>query len=81
MYDIPFISWFSKEYLETNQRIDTLKNYKNRKYNTEDFIYSFSDVINVEFEGYDATRSIFNPKFIERPRWIRDTLNYDTWKQ
>jgi len=81
MYDIPFISWFSKEYLEANQRIDTLKNYKNRKYNTEDFIYSFSDLINVEFEGYDATRSIFNPKFIERPRWIRDTLNYDTWKQ
>lgn len=79
MFDIPFLSWFSKKYLATNRRIDTLNNYSTRKYNTEDFIYSFSDIINVEFEGFDATKSIFNANFKEQKRLIKDSLDYDSW--
>ena len=80
MFDIPFLSWFSKEYRLNNPRIDTLKNYKNRKYNAEDFIFSFSDLINVNFEGFDASRSIFNSQFKERKRLIIKNIDYDTWK-
>lgn len=80
MFDIPFLSWFSKDYLEKNKRIDTLNNYENRKYNAEDFIYSFSDLINVNFKGFDETRSIFSPKFKARKRVIKKDLNYDTWQ-
>lgn len=79
MFDIPFLAWFSKDYKLKNPKIDTLKNYTNRKYNAEDFIYSFSDIINVDFKGFDSSRSIFNANFIERTRWIKDTLDYDLW--
>ncbi|MEJ6791609.1 MAG: sulfatase-like hydrolase/transferase [Lacinutrix sp.] len=80
MFDIPFLSWFSKDYLAANKRIDTLKTYSNRKYNTEDFIYSFSDIIDVKFKGFDAKRSIFNSDFKEHKRLIKDSLDYDAWK-
>ena len=79
MFDIPFLSWFSKDYLASNKRIDTLKGYSKRKYNAEDFIYSFSDIIDVEFESFDATKSIFNSNFKEQKRLIKDSLDYDTW--
>ena len=80
MYDVPFLAWFSNDYLKSNKKIDTLDSYKSRKYNTEDFIYSFSDIINVEFEGFDATRSLFNSNFEERKRIIKNNLDYDTWE-
>ena len=68
------------ELFEKNKRIDTLNNYESRKYNAEDFIYSFSDLINVNFKGFDETRSIFSPKFKARKRVIKKDLNYDTWQ-
>ncbi|AUC81684.1 sulfatase-like hydrolase/transferase [Lacinutrix sp. Bg11-31] len=80
MLDIPFFSWFSKDYLLANKKIDSLNNYSNRKYNTEDFIYSFSDIIDVEFEGFDASKSIFNSNFKEKQRLLRGGLDYDIWK-
>ncbi|WP_299885796.1 sulfatase-like hydrolase/transferase [uncultured Lacinutrix sp.] len=80
MFDIPFIAWFSDKYKLKNSRIDTLTNYSNRKYNAEDFIYSFSDIINVDFIGNDKSRSLFNINFKERKRWIKDSLDYDRWK-
>jgi heptose-I-phosphate ethanolaminephosphotransferase len=80
MFDIPFLAWFSKDYLKSNKKIDSLKNYSNRKYNAEDFIYSFSDIIDVEFERFDATRSIYNSNFKERNRLIKKGLDYDTWQ-
>ncbi|WP_034058153.1 sulfatase-like hydrolase/transferase [Lacinutrix jangbogonensis] len=81
MFDVPFLAWFSDDYLNNNKRIDTLNNYENRKYNAEDFIYSFSDIINLDFEGFDATRSIFSSSFKERKRLIKERLDYDTWEE
>ena len=79
MFDIPFLAWFSEDYLTNNKRIDTLTNYTNRKYNTENFIYSFSDLINTKFEGFDDTKSLFSPNFKANKRIIKDSLDYDYW--
>lgn len=56
MYEIPFVVWMSESY-KTNNKL----NYNsNRKYVMSDFIHSFSQLSNIDFEEYDATKSIFS---------------------
>ncbi len=77
MYEIPFVLWTSKTYKNTNTHFENFKNYTERKYILEDFIHSFSDLSEIQYKGYDSTKSIFNEAFIERPRLIRKGKDYD----
>lgn len=70
MHEIPFIVWLSPEYKNQLPKFSELKSYSNRKYNLEDFIHSFSELSNIEFNLIDSTRSVFNQGFQERTRWI-----------
>ena len=77
MFEVPFILWLSEKYKK--QRPDLLSSeiLSGRRYSLEDFIHSFSDLSDIRFEGFDASRSIFNEGFIKRTRIIKDSINYD----
>lgn len=70
MHEIPFIVWLSPEYKNQIPTFSELKSYSNRRYNLEDFIHSFSELSNIQFNLIDSTRSVFNQGFQERTRWI-----------
>ncbi|WP_397362944.1 phosphoethanolamine transferase [Olleya sp. R77988] len=77
MYEIPFIAWFSGAYKQSNTYFKTFSSYKNRAYNLEDFIYSFSDLANIRFKELDSTKSIFSNTFIRKQRLIKEGEDYD----
>lgn len=70
MHEIPFIVWLSSEYKNQISTFSEVKSYSNRRYNLEDFIHSFSELSNIQFNLIDSTRSVFNQGFQERTRWI-----------
>lgn len=74
MYDIPFILWRSKIFIQNNT---SMKFDLTRKYMTDDLIYSLADLSSVTFDEFDEKRSIFNKHFKYKNRIILDSLNYD----
>lgn len=76
MYDIPFILWQSNQYKKENQKFifDI-----SRKYSTEDVIHTISDLSNLYFKEFDATRSIINIDFEEKKRIILKDKDYDVY--
>jgi len=72
MFEIPFVYWSNN--LEDIQRYT---NYKDRKYMTDDLIYSIADLANLSFDNADYSRSIFNENFIENSRIIKSNINFD----
>jgi heptose-I-phosphate ethanolaminephosphotransferase len=75
MYDIPFIVWLSDEYIKSipeNTVFDS-----NRKYMTDDLIYSIANLSGVRYNEYDPERSIFDKGFKSRKRRINNNLDYD----
>jgi heptose-I-phosphate ethanolaminephosphotransferase len=77
MYTIPFIAWASPEYLAKNST-QQWKNYLDRPYANYDFIYTWADMVGIDFKGNDHSRSIISAQFIERPRWIGSPKNKAT---
>lgn len=74
MYDIPFFIWFSDKYKQQD------KNHQyatDRKYMTDDLIYTIADLSNVRFAEFDSTRSLVSPAFSERKRCISKDETYD----
>lgn len=75
MFEIPFIVWTSYQYNEKstinfNEQLD-------RKYNLEDFIYSFSEISRIKFDQFQPTKSIFNTYFQFKKRIILKDVDYD----
>ena len=69
MFAIPFILWLSDKYKMENVKLTSNIDYfLNRKYQTDDLIFSCLDLINVRFNDFDSTKSIFNLHFREEPR-------------
>lgn len=74
MYEIPFIIWFS----DTTFGSSFLsKEYLNRRYNAEDFIHTFADLLSIDFSEKDNSRSVINHRFQRRTRWVKEGVNYD----
>jgi heptose-I-phosphate ethanolaminephosphotransferase len=72
MYLIPFIYWNSDI-----ENVRAYQAYKERKYMADDLIFSITDLLNVSFDGYESTRSIFNKEFSARRRIIKDGKDFD----
>ena len=79
MHDIPFLAWFSESYKLKNPRFDSIFNNLDKPHALEDFIYGFSDLIDVDYKAYDSSRSIFNKDYKIKTRWIRNEIDYDKW--
>jgi heptose-I-phosphate ethanolaminephosphotransferase len=75
MFDVPFILWESSKYKQ-EKSIDFVPD---RKYMIDDLIYSVADLLDIETQEVDLSRSIFSTNFKERKRIIKDTINYDTY--
>lgn len=80
MYEIPFVLWVSDLYkLNNPQKISEIRQYLKRKYMTDDLIHSVLDLLNIETENLQTSRSVFSPDFIPRPRIVgeENKRNYD----
>lgn len=75
MFEIPFIVWTSDKY-NKKTAID-FKNQIERKYNLEDFIYSFSELSRINFDQFQPTKSVFSPNFQFKKRLILKNIDYD----
>ncbi|WP_435414158.1 sulfatase-like hydrolase/transferase [Polaribacter aestuariivivens] len=74
MHDIPFLIWKSKKYNAES------KNFiwdKNRKYSTENLIYTIADLSQIDFTEFNPEKSIVNPKFKEVKRIISNNRIYE----
>ncbi len=77
MYEIPFIMWMSEKYKKDHPEFVKTDSLENRKYILEDFIHTFSDLSDIKFGEFEPKKSIVNPKFQEKTRWIKENVNYD----
>ncbi|MEO7977151.1 phosphoethanolamine transferase [Flavobacterium sp.] len=74
MYDIPFILWRSDlKIKEKNNLIFDI----NRKYSTEDLLYSMADLASIKFGKFESDRSIFNKQYESKKRIIFNGKTYD----
>ncbi len=76
MYDIPFLLWRSEKFKSK----DTAFVYNtNRKYITEDLLYTLSNLSDIHFNEFDSTKSIVNKHFKPKKRMILEGEEYDEY--
>ncbi len=63
MYAIPFVIWHSTNWQDAQQFNDP--NIFKRQYDNADFIYTFSDLLGISYDGYKDYESIVNKHFLE----------------
>lgn len=68
MYTIPFILWTSPSWQEAHPR--DLASDVDRKYSSSQLIHTWSDLAGLRYDGFDPTRSITSPQFVQTTRWI-----------
>ena len=68
MYTIPFILWTSPSWQEAHPRDLTAD--VDRKYSSSQLIHTWSDLAGLRYDGFDPTRSITSPQFVQATRWI-----------
>ncbi len=61
MYAVPFIVWHSENWQGAAKLADA--NIKDRQYDNADFIYTWSDLIGLSYEGYRDDESILSKQF------------------
>lgn len=70
MYSIPFVLWTSPTWQAAHPR--DFSTDMNRQYSSSQLIHTWSDLAGLSYDGYDATRSITSPQFVQTTRWIGD---------
>jgi heptose-I-phosphate ethanolaminephosphotransferase len=69
--EVPFILWLSDQYKVINaDKVANFNDYLDRKYTTDDMIFSICDLLNLKFESFEPNRSIFNQSFKQKKRYI-----------
>ena len=76
MIEIPMLVWTSKSFREMYpEKIDALKNSVDNPYRTDLIIHTILDLMDIETETFDATKSIVNEKFDKfRPRIYNNSV-------
>jgi heptose-I-phosphate ethanolaminephosphotransferase len=64
MYTIPFMVWTSKKWQETHPKIHL--SILNRPYSSTYFINTWADLVGLQFDEFDPSKSLINRKFKER---------------
>lgn len=77
MHEVPFILWMSDKYKLKHPKIINSNALTERKYILEDFFHSFCDLSDINFDGYNNEKSIFNSRFTQKTRFIKDGIDYD----
>ncbi|PCJ93664.1 MAG: hypothetical protein COA46_01125 [Porticoccaceae bacterium] len=68
MYTVPFITWASPKW--ATQHTEQWKKHTDRPFTSADFIYTLPDMIGINFDGLDPTRSLVSDSFVPHRRWI-----------
>lgn len=68
MYTVPFLLWRSPRWKATHPR--DFREAVNHKYSQSELIHTWSDLAGLSYDGYDPTRSVTSPEFVETTRWI-----------
>lgn len=74
--DIPFVLWLSDKYKKDNKKLKDILESVDRKYSTEDLIYTILELSYLEWNNFDSQKSIINSNFKEKARY-HNGLNYD----
>jgi len=73
MFEIPFVLWTSRKFRERHSElVAQLDSYVDRKFMTDDLIYSLPDLYGFSWNERDLSRSIFHADWSFRPRIIVD---------
>lgn len=72
MFEIPFVFWSNNK-----NKLEKYKHFTDRKYMTDDFIYSVADLLNISFEGMKSENSIFHPTFQTKQRIVKQHIDFD----
>lgn len=72
MFEIPFVFWSNNK-----NELEKYKPFADRKYMTDDFIYSVADLLNISFEGMKSENSIFHPTFQTKQRIVKQHIDFD----
>lgn len=77
MYTVPFMVWTSPQF---KQQRDTRQwqAVVDRPYSNAYFIYTFAELVGLEFTGMDYAASLVSDQFKAMPRWIGDPLQPKT---
>ncbi|WP_347253438.1 phosphoethanolamine transferase CptA [Leminorella grimontii] len=70
MYEVPFFIWQSPQWAAQQQA--DLKQFTDRKLSLTEFIHGWSELVGVSYRGWQADKSLINPAWQPRPRWIGD---------
>jgi heptose-I-phosphate ethanolaminephosphotransferase len=65
MYAIPFFLWESPARKSTHPR--NWSTMLNRTYSTADFIYTWSDLAGLRYDGFDARKSLVSDEYQAMP--------------
>jgi len=73
MYTVPFFIWESADWRKRHPR--NYAKLADRPYQTSHFIHTWADLAGIRFDGFDASKSLVNQAFRERPLWVGDPIN------
>ena len=73
MYDVPFVLWKSPNHVN-----DSLVFISDRRFSTEDLIYTMADLAKIKFSELDKRRSIVNTAFEEKVLLLDGSVVYDS---
>jgi heptose-I-phosphate ethanolaminephosphotransferase len=87
MYAVPLIVWHSANWQREQQLDDAA--IHNRQYDNADFIYTWSDLMGLTYDGYRADKSLINDAFVDDTILVGDpygkhlqvldgTISYET---
>ncbi|TNE78118.1 MAG: phosphoethanolamine transferase CptA [Gammaproteobacteria bacterium] len=74
MYTVPFMVWTSPAFRQQRDLSDW-RNAVERPYSNAYFIYTFADMVGLDFDGMDYSASLVSKQFTSHPRWIGDPSN------
>lgn len=77
MYTVPFIVWASPVWRASHQ-LGAWQNYLDRPFSSADFIYTLANMIGLNFDGMDRSRSLVSKYFVPHTRWIGNPQNPET---
>lgn len=70
MYRIPFLLWISPQWQQSHPQ--DYRNYVDRKYSLSHLIHTWSDLVGLSYDGFEAQKSLVNPAFQPMERLIGD---------
>ncbi len=78
--EIPFVIWCSDLYIKSHQdKVEKIKKSVNRPFSNDDTAYLLFDLVDLNSNVNNQSRSVINDSFKKRDRFIGD-INYDKMK-